>query len=193
MLSKPATHIRNIVGNTAMAGLQGTKNIIRGGIEDAYYGITGKEGERTATLRKTTKEAKEFAINDFKNSDVQNALGIGTSKYSKPMSKIEEYQRMFKKTKIGDAKELIIKKKMIDKVNNLLEAEDAGRIYFGKDKKHSIKLFGLENAYIKSLAKYITANNLDVNNMSKSDLKKARTFAIDSAILNLTVPSWLGK
>ena len=181
MLSSPTTHIRNIVGNASMGKIQGFKNIIRGGIEDLYYGISGKEGERTATLRKTTKEAKEFAINDFKNEDVQNKLGIGDNKYLKPVSQIERYQRMFKKTRAGNIKEAIIKKGMIDKVNNLLEAEDAGRIYFGKDKKHSVKLGGLESAYIKSLSKYITANNLDVKNMSKTELKRARDFAIDEA------------
>jgi len=170
MLSSPSTHIRNIVGNLSMGGIQNVKNKIRGGIEDIYYGVTGKEGERTNTLKLTPKEYKQFAENDLPN--VSNRLS--GNKYINAKNEILQNQRMFK----NNLAEKIVKKGLIDTVNRTLEAEDVGKLKVGK---FEIKLGGLEGAYKKSLAQYLYANNIDLKNISDEQLARAREYAIDSA------------
>ena len=59
MLGNPTTHIRNIVGNTAMSTVNKAKNVIARGIETILQPKT-----RTRTFVKPTQEVKNFAIQD---------------------------------------------------------------------------------------------------------------------------------
>jgi hypothetical protein len=176
MLSSPTTHIRNIVGNLMMGKMQDVKNVIKGGLEDIYYGVTGKEGERTATYKKTPKRYLEYAKNDIKNVEAQ--LGIGTNKLTKPKTQLQENMRMFNDSDLGRKLEKVVKKGMIDRTSNLLSAEDVGRVkVFGKD----FHIGGLESAYTKALGQYLYANKINLKEISDSQLAMARRFAIEEA------------
>jgi len=164
MLSSPTTHIRNIVGNLLMGKMQQVKNVIKGGIEDTYYVITGKKGERTNTLKKASKKYVDFAKNDIDN--VKGQLGIGENKYTNPKTQLQKNMRMFSDTKVGRQLEKFVKKGLIDTTSNLLETED---------------VWGLKSAYTKSMSQYLYANKIDLNSITDKQLAQARQFAVDQA------------
>lgn len=165
MLGNPKTHIRNLFGNITMEGLRQVKNKIAGAIEDAYYSVTGKEGERTHTLRFADKKTKDFAKQDVKNRDVKTMLGETEDKYN-PQSRLKQSQRTFKsnllENTVGKAEKLN---------TNLLSKEDVS----------VLGIAGLEPAYKRSLVEYITANRLDVDTMTDKQLQKAREYAVQQA------------
>ena len=155
MLANPKTHIRNIVGNLVMGKVQDTKNKIAGGLESVFL---RNSDERTHTIRRASKEVREFAKNDIKN--VESELGLNDNKYN-PKSRLQNAQRTFKSNILENTLG-----KAFDFNSKLLEAEDG---------------IGLKSAYPKALAEYITANKLDINNISDKDLQKARNYAIKQA------------
>ena len=156
MLGNPRTHIRNIVGNKAMEGLQGIKNKVAGAIEDAVLG--NQDVERTHTLKRASKETIAFAKNDINN--VKFELGLEENKYNS-QSMLSKYQNTFENKTLQNTFG-----KLMNLNDKLLEAEDG---------------WGLKSNYVKSLSNYLTANNLDVNNISDKQLQKARNHAIKEA------------
>lgn len=157
MLGNPKTHIRNITGNFLMGTTQDIKNKLAGSIE-SIVGTFYSDMDRTHTIKPSSKKVLEFAKNDIKN--VSDELGITENKY-KPQSRLENNMRTFK----SDAMENTLGK--LFKINdNLLEAEDG---------------LGLKAGYKKALAEYITANNLDIDNITDAELSKARRYAVQQA------------
>lgn len=155
MLANPRTHIRNIVGNLVMGKVQDTKNKIAGGLESVF--LKGSD-ERTHTIKKASKEVRQFAKNDIKN--VASELGLNDNKYN-PQSRLQNAQRTFKSNILENTLG-----KAFDFNSKMLEVEDG---------------WGLKSAYPKALAEYVTANNLDIKNISDKDLQKARNHAIKQA------------
>ena len=158
MLANPRTHIRNIVGNTAMATMQyGIKNKVAGAIE----GVVSKfnpERERTHTIVPASSEVKQFAKNDINN--VLDRLGLTENKYN-PKSRLENSMRTFK----SDTMENTVGK-LFDLNDRALEAEDG---------------WGLKAGYKKALADYMTANKLTPENITDKQLAKARNYAVEQA------------
>lgn len=158
MLANPRTHIRNIVGNTAMATMQyGIKNKVAGAIE----GVVSKfnpEIERTHTIVPASSEVKQFAKNDINN--VLDRLGLTENKYN-PKSRLENSMRTFK----SDSMENTVGK-LFDLNDRALEAEDG---------------WGLKAGYKKALADYMTANKLTPENITDKQLAKARNYAVEQA------------
>lgn len=158
MLANPRTHIRNIVGNTAMSGIQyGIKNKIAGSIESVVSKIN-PEMERTHTIVPASKEVKQFAKNDIKN--VADRLGLNENKYN-PKTRLENSMRTFK----SDAMENTFGK-LFELNDKALEAEDG---------------WGLKAGYTKALSEYMTANKLTPENITDKQLAKARNYAIEQA------------
>ncbi|MDD7753818.1 MAG: hypothetical protein PUJ51_04855 [Clostridiales bacterium] len=157
MLANPRTHIRNIVGNTAMGGVQGIKNKVAGGIESAVSKIN-PDIERNHTVIPASKEVKAFAKADIEN--VVDRLGLNENKYN-PKTRLENNMRTFK----SDAMENTIGK-AFDLNNKALEAEDG---------------WGLKAGYVKALSEYMTANKLTPDTITDQQLGKARNFAIEQA------------
>lgn len=155
MLANPKTHIRNVVGNIVMGKVQDTKNKIAGGLESVFL---RNSDERNHTIKRASKEVRQFAKNDIKN--VESELGLNDNKYN-PKSRLQNAQRTFKSNILENTLG-----KAFDFNSKLLEAEDG---------------IGLKSAYSKALAEYITANKLDINNISDKDLQKARNYAIKQA------------
>lgn len=159
MLANARTHIRNMVGNVAMGKMQRVKDKIAGGIEDIASKFN-PEMERTKTLRRADAKTKEFAKNDFKNIDVQSRLELNENKYTS-QSRLQNARRVFK----SDAMENTLGK-LFDLNDKLLSAEDG---------------IGLKAGYQKALTDYITANKIDVDNITDAQLNKARNYAVQQA------------
>lgn len=157
MLANPKTHIRNIVGNTAMAGVQGIKNKVAGAIEGTVSKVNPNM-ERNHTIVSASKEVTTFAKNDIKN--VADRLGLNENKYN-PKTRLENSMRTFK----SDTLENTIGK-LFDLNDNLLEAEDG---------------WGLKAGYTKALSEYMTANNLNPDTITDKQLAKARNYAVEQA------------
>lgn len=157
MLANSKTHIRNIVGNAAMAGVQGIKNKVAGAIEGTVSKVNPNM-ERNHTIVSASKEVTTFAKNDIKN--VADRLGLNENKYN-PKTRLENSMRTFK----SDTLENTIGK-LFDLNDNLLEAEDG---------------WGLKAGYTKALSEYMTANNLNPNTITDKQLAKARNYAVEQA------------
>ena len=157
MLANPRTHIRNILGNFAMARVQSAKNKVAG-VTEAVVSKVNKNMERTHTIVPASKEVRQFAKNDIKN--VTDRLGLTENKYN-PKSRIENNMRTFKhkvlENTIGKAFALN---------DYALSAEDG---------------WGLKGGYKKALAEYMTANKLKPDTITDAQLAKARNYAVQQA------------
>lgn len=159
MLANARTHIRNMVGNVAMGKMQRVKDKIAGGIEGVVSQFNPNM-ERTKTLARADKKTKNFAKQDFKNMEVQSRLELNENKYN-PQSRLQNARRTFK----SDVMENTLGR-LFNLNDTLLEAEDG---------------LGLKAGYQKALADYITANKIDVDNITDKQLNKARNYAIQQA------------
>ena len=157
MLANPRTHIRNILGNTAMAKVQTAKNKVAG-VTEAVVSKFNKNMERQHTIVPASKEVKAFAKADIKN--VTDRLGLTENKYN-PKSRIENNMRTFK----HKALENTIGKAFAFN-DYALEAEDG---------------WGLKAGYKKALAEYMTANKLKPSTITDAQLAKARNYAVQQA------------
>ena len=157
MLGNPKTHIRNMVGNFLMGKAQDTKNKVAGVIEGTVAKFN-TDMERMHTIKRASKEVIDFAKNDIKN--VSDRLGLNDNKYN-PKSRLENNMRTFKSDVMENTLGRLFKWN-----DNLLEAEDG---------------LGLKAGYKKALSEYITANNIDVNNITDTQLSKARNYAVQQA------------
>lgn len=155
MLGNPRTHIRNIVGNKVMGYIQQAKNQLAGTIEDI---VLRNSEDRQFTTKIADKKTKKFAKADIEN--VLDRLGLTENKYN-PKSRIEQNQKVFKSEFMNKTIG-----KLMEFNDMALEAEDG---------------WGLKAMYPKALAQYITANNIDVDNITDAQLAKARNFAIKQA------------
>lgn len=159
MLANPRTHIRNIVGNVAMGQTQRFKDKLAGGIEDVV-GLFDKDMERTKTLRLADKKTMEFAKKDVMDPDVQSRMELNENKYN-PQSRLQNARRTFKS----------------DALENTL-----GRLFNWNDKALSDEdALGLKSAYKKALTDYLTANKIDTDNITDTQLNKARNYAVQQA------------
>lgn len=159
MLANPRTHIRNMVGNFAMGKMQRVKDKLAGGIEDVV-GTFNKDIERTKTLRLADDKTKNFAKNDVLNTDVQSMMELNENKYN-PQSRLQNARKTFK----NDVLENTLGK-LFDWNDKALEAEDA---------------LGLKSAYKKALIDYLTANKIDTDKITDTQLSKARAYAVQQA------------
>ncbi len=159
MLANIKTHGRNMIGNLAMGITQRTKNKVAGAIEGTVAKFNPKM-ERTHTIKATSKEVREFAKNDAKNIDVQTELGMNENKYN-PQSRLQSARKTFKSDILNNTIG-----KLYDLNSNLLEVEDN---------------IGLKSMYVNALGEYITANKIDINNITDAQLSKARQHAIKEA------------
>lgn len=142
MLGNPKTHIRNFLGNAAFYPVRKMKNAVKSVLEAGTK-------EKTATLKRATKEQKAFAKESY-DRNVKMLMSGGSYRFE---SDIESREQIFK-SKILEA---------IRKANgNALEAEDA---------------FFLKNAYIDSLSQYLRANNIDPANITPEQQTKAENYA----------------
>ena len=157
MLANPRTHIRNILGNFAMARVQVLKNKVAG-VTEAVVSKANKNMERTHTIVPASKEVRQFAKADIKN--VTDRLGLTEGKLN-PQTRLENNMKTFK----HDAMNKTVGK-LFDLNNKALEVEDG---------------WGLKAGYAKALAEYMTANKLKPDTITDAQLSKARNYAVQQA------------
>lgn len=155
MLVNPTTHIRNFTGNLlfkpAIAMSEALSATIQSGV-GAVQRARGKEFEKTTTF-KANKRDKDFAAKDW----VKNRKKVMSSGKYEDVSDIEDNRRIYKNGILEG----------IRKGNsNLLEWEDG--------------VF-LKNHYVRTLARYLTANKINPETASEAQLDRARKYAIKKA------------
>jgi hypothetical protein len=152
MLGNPRTHIRNIVGNVFMDGLQVAKNKVAGVGQD-FAGIFNKNLEKTSSLRMANSDQRAFAKEDaFKMIDYIDG-------------KMDLEQLLQKERRTSKIKPL----NAIEKFNsNLLENEDA--FFLQKAYKQAMQSYMSANKL----------SSEDLRNDDKK-LQRARQYAIDQA------------
>ena len=157
MLANPRTHIRNILGNFAMARVQVLKNKVAG-VTEAVVSKANKNMERTHTIVPASKEVRQFAKADINN--VTDRLGLTEGKLN-PQTRLENNMKTFKHETMNKTIG-----KLFDLNNKALEVEDG---------------WGLKAGYAKALAEYMTANKLKPDTITDAQLSKARNYAVQQA------------
>lgn len=138
MLANPKTHFRNFVGNAAFMPVVEVKELMNAAIQAAAEKMHVMDSSQRTTTVRATKAAKEYAAADY--LQVQDTLRSG-GKYN-PSNELNDKRTIFQ-NKVLEA---------VRKGNGwLLEASDG--------------LF-LKRYYTRALARYLTAQKVDLNNIS---------------------------
>ena len=166
MLSKPATHERNLIGNVGMNVVSGVKNNLAAAMEAALDRIAPNGIQRTRSalnpLSGTDRGLISAAADDAENVAYRALSG---SKYN-VTGGIKGQAKAFRS---GPGRAI---QWLADKNSGLLEAED---------------WLGLKAKYSTSLAGYLKANGLDSSALHSTDeaiqalVQRGREFAINEA------------
>ena len=166
MLRKPATHIRNMIGNVGMNVVSGVKNNLAAMMESVIGRIAPNGIQRTRSvlnpLSGTDRGLISAAANDAENVAYRALSG---SKYN-VTGGIRGQAKAFRS---GPGKAI---QWLADKNSGLLEAED---------------WIGLKAKYSTSLAGYLKANGLGADALNSADeavqnlVQRGREFAINEA------------
>ena len=166
MLSKPATHERNIIGNVGMNVVSGVKNNIAAALESTVDAVSPNGIQRTKSILNPLSESDRSLISyAAKDADEVAYRALSGSKYGVKEG-IEGQAKAFRS---GPGKFI---QKVADTNSALLEVEDYA---------------GLKAKYSTSLAGYLKANKVDAtifdatDDASKAFLDKAREYAISEA------------
>ena len=152
MLGNPRTHIRNVTGNATMYATNAAKNVVK-------YALERIPGTKKTTALKTSKDAKEFAKEDF---ELNRDLITGGGKHN-ASDELRDRMTVFRNKGLEWAR-----RKNFD----AMEAEDN---------------FFIRHAYESALARYITANKKNkafLESGSKAAerfIEQAREYAIKEA------------
>lgn len=166
MLSKPATHERNLIGNVGMNVVSGVKNNLAATMEAALDRIAPNGIQRTRSLLNPLSGADRGLISAAAD-DAENVAyrALSGSKYN-VTGGIKGQAKAFRS---GPGRAI---QWLADKNSGLLEAED---------------WLGLKAKYSTSLAGYLKANGLGANALNSADeavqnlVQRGREFAINEA------------
>ena len=166
MLGNPATHARNIAGNLAFAPVVWTRDQVSAALQAlgkrAGLDITPN---RSVGLR-INDEYREYAADRLNNPRVVQELSTG-KRYesdSRMTTVTNEGRRSFGHSKVGDALQWAS-----DKVSDALKKED---------------LFFKKQYYVRSLASYLQAHDVDLQNATPEVLEAAHEHALKDAQVN---------
>ena len=209
MLSNPKTHIRNVLSNTVMQGVNIVKDYVKVAVEDFYNNSeTVKSGKMQAVKTVTTKAVpqayKDFAKSDFEvikdsfddSGKYSETTGTFVHKYRTKINNnllLGAVKERFK----GDTKTEKLLNKVLDQgvVNSLAELNSylLNDVEDGKAKS---------DIYSRALSQYMAANNLTPEYLSstdgEADLQKARAYATAEALYNTfnesnSISNWLSS
>jgi hypothetical protein len=154
MLANPKTHIRNFVGNAAFMPVVKTKEFLNAAIQAGLEKAGVLDRSQRTTTFKASEAAKEEAAADYPK--IQKTLQSG-GKYN-PSNEINDKRTIFQ--------------------NRVLEAVQKGN---GRLLEAADGLF-LKHYYTQALARYLTAQKVDLDNISPATLDRARAYAFDEAL-----------
>lgn len=166
MLSSPTTHIRNMIGNTAMNAVTNIKDALGAVMESAVDKVSKNGISRTKSMLNPLSEADNALLEAAGNDAVESVYRqLSGSKYSATAG-IESQAKAFR-GEVGSKFQ-----KLLDANSNLLEKED---------------WLGLKKKYRQSLAGFLKANGADssifsaTDDASKALLNRGRAYAINQA------------
>lgn len=166
MLSSPTTHIRNVLGNTAMNVVTNVKDTLGAAMESAVDAVSPNGIRRTKSILNPLSQSDKALLDAASTDAVEGVYRqLSGSKYGVTAG-IESQSKAFR-SKVGSKFQ-----KLLDANSDLLEKED---------------WFGLKKKYRQSLASYLKANGADsgifsaTDDASKALLNRARAYAINQA------------
>lgn len=172
MLGNPRTHIRNVVGNMVMQLPVRASNKLSASLQGAFL---KDPAQRTRSLKRA-KGAKEFAKADY---ETMKGILSGESH----LSETDEIRRRQKAFLIPDAQlnDGGIRSMPLKLVNNVLLRPIQAGADFSSRNLDAEDAFFKKMTYINSLADFLSARGVDLNNVPADVLEQGRTHAIEDA------------
>lgn len=161
MLANPRTHVRNVLGNSAMAGLTSIRNRISSGLQRRFVSDRSQRTRETISRRNSAEDAARYQVGLQEYKRINDMLG-DAGKYTNELNRIRRHMRAPFNGVLGKA---------VDFASNTLEAED---------------IFFSQKAYASNLAQFlrargITAEDYVSGNAGQEVIAEAQAYAIREA------------
>lgn len=161
MLANPRTHVRNLLGNSAMAGLTSIRNRISSGLQRRFVSDRSQRTRETISRRNSAEDAARYQVGLQEYKRINDMLG-DAGKYTNELNRIRRHMRAPFNGLLGRA---------VDFASNTLEAED---------------IFFSQKAYASNLAQFlrargITAEDYVSGNAGQEVIAEAQAYAIREA------------
>ena len=161
MLANPRTHVRNVLGNSAMAGLTSVRNRISSGLQRRFVSDRSQRTRETISRRNSAEDAARYQVGLQEYKRINDMLG-DAGKYTNELNRIRRHMRAPFNGVLGKA---------VDFASNTLEAED---------------IFFSQKAYASNLAQFlrargITAEDYVSGNAGQEVIAEAQAYAIREA------------
>lgn len=161
MLANPRTHVRNVLGNSAMAGLTSVRNRISSGLQRRFVSDRSQRTRETISRRNSAEDAAQYQVGLQEYKRINDMLG-DAGKYTNELNRIRRHMRAPFNGVLGKA---------VDFASNTLEAED---------------IFFSQKAYASNLAQFlrargITAEDYVSGNAGQEVIAEAQAYAIREA------------
>lgn len=161
MLANPRTHVRNVLGNSAMAGLTSVRNRISSGLQRRFVNDRSQRTRETISRRNSAEDAARYQVGMQEYKRINDMLG-DAGKYTNELNRIRRHMRAPFNGVLGKA---------VDFASNTLEAED---------------IFFSQKAYASNLAQFlrargITAEDYVSGNAGQEVIAEAQAYAIREA------------
>lgn len=161
MLANPRTHVRNVLGNSAMAGLTSVRNRISSGLQRRFVSDRSQRTRETISRRSSAEDAARYQVGLQEYKRINDMLG-DAGKYTNELNRIRRHMRAPFNGALGRA---------VDFASNTLEAED---------------IFFSQKAYASNLAQFlrargITAEDYVSGNAGQEVIAEAQAYAIREA------------
>lgn len=161
MLANPRTHVRNVLGNSAMAGLTSIRNRISSVLQRRFVSDRSQRTRETTSRRSSAEDAARYQVGMQEYKRINDMLG-DAGKYTNELNRIRRHMRAPFNGALGKA---------VDFASNTLEAED---------------IFFSQKAYASNLAQFlrargITAEDYVSGNAGQEVIAEAQAYAIREA------------
>ena len=161
MLANPRTHVRNVLGNSAMAGLTSIRNRISSGLQRRFVSDRSQRTRETISRHNSAEDAARYQVGLQEYKRINDMLG-DAGKYTNELNRIRRHMRAPFNGVLGKA---------VDFASNTLEAED---------------IFFSQKAYASNLAQFlrargITAEDYVSGNAGQEVIAEAQAYAIREA------------
>lgn len=161
MLANPRTHVRNVLGNSAMAGLTSVRNRISSGLQRRFVSDRSQRTRETISRRNSAEDAARYQVGMQEYKRINDMLG-DAGKYTNELNRIRRHMRAPFNGVLGRA---------VDFASNTLEAED---------------IFFSQKAYASNLAQFLRARGISAEdyvsgNAGQEVIAEAQAYAIREA------------
>lgn len=161
MLANPRTHVRNVLGNSAMAGLTSVRNRISSGLQRRFVSDRSQRTRETISRRNSAEDAARYQVGLQEYKRINDMLG-DAGKYTNELNRIRRHMRAPFNGVLGRA---------VDFASNTLEAED---------------IFFSQKAYASNLAQFLRARGISAEdyvsgNAGQEVIAEAQAYAIREA------------